>query len=92
MGHFTFEHRRLRWAERTFDGDMPVGEVFEYKSLRERLALTDRPPRYLAKLASGRWLPGLFIARHDAAEALRAHGRLEDCEDFDLSEAPGVSR
>jgi hypothetical protein len=88
MSQLTLERRRLRRAERTFDGGKPVGEVYEYKRLRERLALAGGPPRYLARLASGMWLPGLFIARHDAAETLRAHCRLEEYEDRDLSEEP----
>jgi len=76
MTYFTFERRRLRRGEQTFDNGVRVGEVFVRKSWRERLTLDDRPPRYLAKLPSGRWLPGEFIARHDAAEALRAHWRV----------------
>jgi hypothetical protein len=80
MTYFTFERRRLRRGELTFDGATPVGEVFPYKPWRERLSLDDRPTRYLAKLPSGRWLPGVFLARHDAAEALRAYRRCEECE------------
>jgi hypothetical protein len=80
MTYFTFERRRLRRGEQTYDGSTHVGEVFAYKPLRERLALDDRPPFYLAKLPSGRWLPGQFLARHDAAEALRAHFRAEQYE------------
>jgi hypothetical protein len=81
MTYFTFERRRLHAGERTFDGDLPVGEVFARKTWRERLALDDRPPRYLAKLPSGAWLPDEYTARHDAAEALRAQLRLEGREE-----------
>ena len=77
MTYFTFETRRWRRGERTFDGATHVGEVFAFKPLRERLALDDRPPLYFAKLPTGRWLPGQFRARHDAAEALRAHFRAD---------------
>lgn len=80
MTYFTFERRRLCRGERTFDGDTTVGEVFPYKPMRERLRLDDQPVRYLAKLPSGEWLPGLFRARHDAAEALRAYSRCEQYE------------
>jgi hypothetical protein len=80
MTYFTFERRRLRRGELTFDGDTPVGQVFQYKPWRERLSLDDRPVRYLAKLPTGAWLPGLFRARHDAAEALRAYSRCEQYE------------
>ena len=81
MTYFTFERRRLRRGEQTFDGDTEVGQVFTYKPWRERLTLSDRPVRYLAKLPSGEWLPGLFRARHDAAEALRAYSRCEQYEE-----------
>lgn len=81
MTYFTFERRRLRRGEQTFDGGTLVGQVFAYKPLRERLRLDDRPARYLAKLPSGHWLPGLFRARHDAAEALRAYARCEQYEE-----------
>jgi len=80
MTYFTFERRRLRRGELTFDGRTPVGEVVPYKPWRERLSLDDRPVRYLAKLPSGAWLPGIFLARHDAAEALRAYRRCEEWE------------
>jgi hypothetical protein len=81
MTYFTFERRRLRRGEQTFDGDTKVGEVFAHKPLRERLALDDRPPLYFARLPSGRWLPGQFLARHDAAEALKAYPRAEQYEE-----------
>lgn len=81
MTYFTFESRRLRRGEQTFDGDTPVGQIFPYKPLRERLRLDDQPARYVAKLPSGAWLPGLFRARHDAAEALRAYLRCEEYEE-----------
>jgi hypothetical protein len=81
MTYFTFESRRFRRGEQTFDGQVPVGQVFAYKPWRERLGLNDRPSRYLAKLPTGEWLPGLFVARHDAAEALRAHWRCEQYEE-----------
>ena len=80
MTYFTFESRRLRRGETTFDGETEVGEVFARKPLRERLALDDRPPLYFAKLPSGSWLPGQFVARHDAAEALRAYFRAGEYE------------
>ena len=81
MTYFTFERRRMRRGEQTFDGATQVGEVFAHKPLRERLSLDDRPPHYLAKLPSGSWLPGQYLARHDAAEALRAHFRAEQYEE-----------
>jgi hypothetical protein len=81
MTYFTFERRRLRRGEQTFDGDTKVGEVFAHKPLRERLVLDDRPPLYVARLPSGRWLPGQFLARHDAAEALRAYLWAEQYEE-----------
>ena len=73
MTYFTFERRGLSRGEDAYDGDTHIGQVFTRKSFRERLALDDRPPRYLAKLPSGTWLPGEYIDRHGAAEALRAH-------------------
>lgn len=81
MTYFTFQSRRFRRGQQAFDGETPVGEVFAFKSLRERLSLDDRPVRYLAKLPSGTWLPGIFLARHDAAEALRAYWRCERYEE-----------
>lgn len=81
MTHFTFESHRLRRGQQTFDGETPVGEVYQYQPWRERLSLSERPTRYVAKLPSGRWLPGLFRARHDAAESLRAYCRVEQYEE-----------
>lgn len=75
MTYFTFERHGLSRGEYTYDGDSQIGQVFTQKPLRERLALDDRPPRYRAKLPSGTWLPGEYIDRHGAAEALRAHHR-----------------
>ena len=92
MTKLLFECRGRRRGEQTFDGDTTVGEVFAYRPWRERLARGDRPARYLAKLPSGRWLPGMFFARHDAAEALRAHCLLAQYEDLDLYEQPTLSR
>lgn len=73
MTYFTFERHGLSRGEYAYDGDTHIGQVFTRKPLRERLALDDRPPRYLAKLPSGSWLVGDFTDRHDAAEALRTH-------------------
>lgn len=91
MTTITTERHGLRSAEQTFDGDTLVGEVFAYWPLWERLACRGRIPRYLAMLPSGRWLPGVFFRRHDAAEALRAHCRLEQYEDLDLYEDSPLS-
>lgn len=81
MAYFTFERRRRRRGETAFDGDVPVGEVYAHKPLRERLRMDERPARYLAKLPSGAWLPGQFLSRHDAAEALRAYWWCEQYEE-----------
>jgi hypothetical protein len=86
MTYFTFDRSRLFRGEEAFDGDKSVGSVFVHKPWRERLALDDRPPLYLAKLPSGRWLPGHFLARHDAAEALRAHSRCLEYEELALGD------
>lgn len=81
MTFFSFQRRRFRRGELTFEGGVRVGEVFAFKPWRERLALDDRPSRYRAKLPTGKWLPGLFVARHDAAEALKAYARCVDYEE-----------
>lgn len=86
MTNITFARRGLRSAGQTFDGDMLAGQVFAYTPWWERLSRREGAPHYLAMLPSGRWLPGVFFRRHDAAEALRAHCRLEQYEDLDLHE------
>lgn len=75
MTYFTFERHGFHRGEHAFEGDVEIGEVFVRKPLRERLSIDDSPPRYVAKLPSGTWLPGDYADRHEAAEALRAHHR-----------------
>ena len=87
MTYFTFERHGLGRGQDTFDGDTPVGQVFVRKPWRERLSLNDRPPLYLGKLPSGDWLPGAYLTRHDAAEALRAHNRVQP-PDEDAGDVP----
>jgi aminopeptidase N len=81
MTYFNYEHIRGTHSEAVYAGSTILGRVAVKSDWRSRLSvsLNGVDLRYRAIGLAGEALPGLFLSRHDAAEALYevAHGAPE---------------
>lgn len=76
MTYFTYKHIRGTRSEEVYAGSTILGRVTVKADWRSRLTVSPKSvDLYCAIGLGGDALPGLFLSRHDAAEALHAAAR-----------------
>jgi hypothetical protein len=70
MTYFTFKQTRGTRGEQVYLGSSLLGRVAAQTDWRSRLTLAKKPKMYCAMGLGGELVPGTFLSRHDAAEAL----------------------
>lgn len=70
MTYFSFRHIRGTRGEGVYAGSILLGRVVVKSDWRSRLTVSSGVDVYYAVGLEGEALPGLFLSRHDAAEAL----------------------
>ena len=73
MTYFNYKHIRGTRSEEVYAGSTILGQVSAKVDWRSRLTVSPTNVTYYCAVGvGGDALPGLFLSRHDAAEALHA--------------------
>lgn len=88
MTYFNYKHIRGTRSEEVYAGTTGLGQVTAKVDWRSRLTVSPTSvTHYCAVGLGGDLLPGLFLTRHDAAEALHAVA----CHDSEAAVVVSVS-